>query len=297
MEEVETSNKYLTKLCEEKQSLLKQKSSHLESTEEVVAHLRAECEGMKRELGKMRKEATAVTRDENNVTNGPRGCESVDGGRGMEEESSCDVAELRDSISELSLKLQNSAFQKKRLERELEAMLRENSTLSRNLERTEAELVELQLKFEELSESQTQEAVVSPSPTIPLSPASFTTPRSRKNNLPLLSTPNGHCDCTEVSKSSSSCVASANTNGESLFSELDTQYSSLQQSYGELLHKCTCSASLEHKTERAAVHVGGAGGDGGGARGSGAFKELFDEMFATLRQTAKVADRLIENRA
>ena len=108
-----------------------------------------------------------------------------------EQESTGEVAELRKSVAELTLKLQNSTFQKKRLERELEGVVSENSNLSRTLERTESELAELQLKLEEEATETcaSKETAVSPGPTTPLSPfqsSSFTSSGGTRRHCSVL---------------------------------------------------------------------------------------------------------------
>lgn len=313
MEDVESSNRYLTKLCEERRSLLKQKSSHLESTEEALTHLKTDYESVREDLARARRESLTLTRDREEC-GGPRSVRARDSCDGSVNDGVVEVAELRGkaeqeevsklrvNVVELSQKLQNSAFQKQRLERQVQEVLGENASLTRSLDRTEAELAELQLRFEELSEAagHNQEPPTSPpsSVTTPLTPISLT-PLRRRNVI----SSSGRLDSSSVVEDSSPRTVLSDTNGESLFSELDTQYSNLQQSYGDLLHKCTCSASLEHRGRAdyplpcPAMHSDSLASGGGGGGGSGAFKELFEEMFATLKQTAQVADRLIEKRA
>lgn len=276
-----------------------------------MVRMRNECENAREDLGKLRSSSSTRDKDDTDGTNSSFGkvFQSCDGGEAVKDEHQEEVAVLKDRIGELSLKLQNSAFQKARLEREVEGMLSENTVLSKNLVRAEAELAELHTRYEELSDNCTMEdaSVTSSVPVAPVSPfrsASFAV--FRKNNSSLSTTASHHEHVMETGKSLLTSPLSTGPPdsgmvGESLFSEFDTQFSSLQQSYGELLHKCTCSASLAHRPHR----NGGTGGIGGtsenggsssSSSSSGAFKELFDEVFATLRQTAQVADRLIEKR-
>lgn len=302
VEELEASNEQLTKLCREKQALLEQRSSNLAGVEEDLASARDECDHVRADLDKLRRDSI----EEGRGGNGRGHTSSCDGEERRERE---EMAKVREEVEVISLRVQSSDFQKRRLEREMANVLGENATLSRNLEKAESELAELQLKFHEFDEGHTQEegitphSVTSPNPIPPASPhpSAFALPRQNSSAAsPDDASPIGHSKSEVYSPS-----RNHTTNGQSLFSELDTQYSSLQQSYGDLLHKCTCSASLGHTTQPG-TRVGGGEGVGLSSNGTatgedgpgsgGAFKELFEEMFATLRQTAEVADRLIEKR-
>ncbi|CAI8051502.1 hypothetical protein GBAR_LOCUS28194 [Geodia barretti] len=92
--------------------------------------------------------------------------------------------------------------------------------------------------------------------------------------------------------------------GTSLFSELDSQYSDLQEHYDELVQQCTCSAGLAHRNrmKQAASEMGGADGlsplvtPSPRVDSSQPFKDLFEEVFATLKQTAAVADKLVQRK-
>ena len=55
MDEVETTNKQLNRLCEDRLGLLKQTTAHLESTEELLSQSRAECEAAREEASKLRR--------------------------------------------------------------------------------------------------------------------------------------------------------------------------------------------------------------------------------------------------
>lgn len=305
VEEMERANKELSKLCEGRQTLLDQKTSDLALMEEDLAQNREERSKIQEELAKMRKELAAASgRDD---IDGPIGGRKISdkvsqgkkGGKDEEEE-----AEMKEINKELSLKLQNMAFQKKRLEREMEEVLNENLCLSRSLEKMEAELVDVQSKYEEeRSRSRNSDilsltsppghvsSVVSSLPSTPAVPLSASTIKSSNSHQHFTDSHNKFV----MAESSSSSQPAEGSNGQSLFSELDNEYSTLQERYGELLHRCTCSASLLHKTTH--NHSDETGEVPPPRTGSsGAFKDLFDEMFATLRQTAQVADKLIDRK-
>lgn len=309
VEELESSNEQLTKLCWKRRALLEQKSCSLAGVEEDLASAMDERDHVRADLDQLRRDG------------GEEGGQG--GSKRVHVAATCDsdrmekeeVVKLREEVEALSLKVRSSDFQKQRLEREAAKALRENANLSGNLEKAEAELAELQLRFVELTEISAcsqhgapvtpHSAVTSPSHTTPVSPhRRFAFPRqSSCSTLP------GSTSALELGRSETVVTELphhplGNENGQSLFSELDTQYSGILQSYRELLRKCTCSASLgPHKAQQGADVIGPpsnglvAREKGEGHRVGGAFKELFEEMFATLKQTAAVADRLIEKRS
>lgn len=295
VEELETSNEQLARQCRERQALLDQRTSSLAEAEEDLASARAECDHIKADLERLR--------------NGESGGEEGKGrGRGDEEDGGGkevrdvlleeEVSRLREEVDALTLRVQSSEFQKRRLKREMANALGENATLSKSLEKAEGDLAELQLRLEELTaeppHSASHLALV-----LPFDPSHPTHVQNGSSAVPL-----DEASRYEMAAGESSSTSNGEGNGQSLFSELDTQFSNLQQSYGDLLHKCTCSASLGHRARQVIGKKGAelsfisTEGEGKEGRTGGApFKELFDEMFATLKQTAEVADRLIEKRA
>lgn len=247
-----------------------------------------------------------------------------------------EVARLRSTVRDLSTKLQSSVTQKRQLEREMEELLVDNAGLSQTLEKMGVDMSLLQLRLEEAQERSvhllegrataevTSPIAISPQslslqstavctskkdmiPTVVVTPdTSHTTPpptntasTSTMDTTPERTpehTPEHTPECNPEHTPESDSIAET-SNGHSIFSELDREYSSLQQQYKDLLTNCVCSASQSQQVK---------GGDDKNAKksvskssvssGGEAFKELFDEVFATLRQTALVADRLIEGR-
>ena len=264
VEELENSNKHLTKLCDEKQSLIEEKTAESAEIEKDLTQLREEHDKMCADFDKLRKTVAIIIDQRNGETQNIAVAEK---------EESEEVSQLRETTKELSLKLKDVSFQKRHLERELEEIFSENLNLSRNLEKSEAEVAELHLKFEELSENQE---------------TTWTTPASASvHNTFNLSDPQKH---------SSPDAPLEETNGQSIFSELDSEYNTLQVKYGDLLHKCTCSASLTAYKMQGDESIGSNEQEDsvGFKNKTRNFNKLFEEMFATLRQTAKVADKLLE---
>ncbi len=274
VDELEKSNNRLRKLCNERQNLLEQKNSKLVEIEENVICVRDENDRIKAKLENIRTsggDGGGAVKHENGRSH------SLTITTSSNKEESEELAQLKEAYSELTVKLQNSMFQKKRLERQLEEVISENLSLTTTAERTEIDYAELQQKIEELSKESSETSPISLNTT-------FSAPRI-DSRLPSLS-------------ESAADMPFENAKGESLFSELGgTQYSSLHHhNCGDFLQqKCTCSGAGVVLHKRSGGNRRGDTTDYSPSRESKSFKELFDEMFATLRQTAEVADRLIEN--
>lgn len=80
------------------------------------------------------------------------------------------------------------------------------------------------------------------------------------------------------------------TNIPSLWSELDSQCTTLQGQFDQWVQKCNCSASLEYRKYVKARQ---------GAQQEGSkeplqpFKHIFDELFSSIKETTAVANRLL----
>ena len=273
-EELERNNVRLQKLCDFQENLLTQKSSALADLQKESSQLKNQYEQLQVKVAEERTEGGGCEK-QNSKSDSTDGREpsEMDGG-----------SELQSTVAELTLKVQNSSFQKQKLERELEDILNENQSLVKALERADSEVAELQAKLKAYEENPLEILTLSPKSGRPLSGI---VPTTDDIQSPLSLQP-AHTECRSPKKSTSGDIA-----GLSLFSELEIQNSSLQQRYQELVEECTCSASLFHKkylpstAEEPCIQENGVVMDT-------PFKELFDEVFATLKQTTLVADRLIE---
>ena len=213
--------------------------------------------------------------------------------------SAQEITELQGTIGSLTLKLRDTSYQKQKFESEFREVLSENQTLGQNLERAELEIAELQARlrvYEEASEGQRMECSPIPQKT----PTS--TPSHTSNYQHWCTSPSADESPSRLTKTPK---AGESGLGASLFSELDTQYTDLQLQYEDLLQQCTCSASLSHTTTMHGGLVAASETDdlpatnmskGDSSPLEMPFKMLFDEMFATLKQTAQVADRLIDRK-
>ena len=269
----------LQKLCDIQQTLLAQKTESLKDLQDDYAQLKHNYEQLKVKMAIKENEADNCIVDQQLSSNNLK---SSNGGMFPDKGNCSEFDELQSTVAELTAKVQNSTFQKQKLQREFEDVVNENQSLLKALERADSEMAELQMKLRHFEESSMESVILSPR-----AGHSFTT-TSLTDDLP---SPLTSHKCHKSPKRS----ISEQIDGVSLFSELDSQYSSLQQRYEEMVEECTCSASLIHKkwlsfkTENPAANV-----QDNGEVMETPLKELFDEVFATLKQTTLVADKLIK---
>lgn len=290
-EELERNNQQLQKLCDIQQTLLDQKTSTLCDLQEDYSHLKYQHEQLQVKLAMEQSDTVSCEADQKLHTTNLKSdvVQLKDTGNNPE------VVELQGTLAELTLKVQSSSFQKQKLERELEDVLNENKSLGNALERADSEIAELQMKlrhYEEESLDNVESTTLSPKS----SGHSFTSASPHYIADDPQSPLNSHSSLKKCKSPKMS--APEQIDGLSLFGELDSQYSTLQQQYQELIKECTCSASLLHKewlpskieNPPSSVQENGIVVDT-------PFKELFEEVFATLKQTALVADKLIERKS
>ena len=309
-EEAEKSNTSLTKLCDSQQSQLEQKTAAVQDLEEKIDSVQRECQRLtesSQTLCKSRGEGKS-TRKKAASFNGALSDDAVD-----HPTVSDGTEELRKNVGELTGRLKTANYQREKYEKGLREVLVENQSLSRQLERAESDLGELGTRlraFEEAMERQSLERSCS-SPLV----------QSGQHHFSVSSTPTSSGVFQYSGSVSSPCVGGGEETGgqrllktsrttdsllgTSLFSELDSQYSDLQEHYDQLVQQCTCSAGLAHRN-RMKLAAGSANGltslvtanpgaDSSSAAGQ-PFKDLFEEVFATLKQTAAMADKLVQRK-
>lgn len=315
-EEVEKTNTALTKLYESQATQLEQKTTRLQDQEEKLESLQKECQQMKEEHSElgvnpchscsngsklMRKKATSGGREtpEDFIDHPP-----------IEDSNDEDV---KKTLKELREKLRTVSYQKQKYEKGLREVMIENQTLSRQLEKAEGDASELQARlraFEDAMERQSLERSCS-SPLVHsghyqhLSVSSTPTYNSVFQYSGALPSSSGGED-TSTQPSLKTSRTTDSLLGTSLFSELDSQYSDLQEHYDELLKECTCSAGLAHRNRLKLSTECTSGADGLGSLVASSprtgslsgqpFKDLFEEVFATLKQSAAVADKLVQRK-
>ena len=311
-EELEKANTSLRKLCEGQQAQLENKTTAVQDLEEKLDSVQREYQRVKErcdslELSQLQAVGKScmtakLVRKKSTSFSGELVEDSSEWPTGAQRER-----ELLKTMDEVTEKLRTATYQKQKYEKGLREVLAENQSLSRSLERAEADASELQARlraYEEAMEKQSLERSYGspmPYPAATLLTSSTPTGGSVFQYGSLTSPAE---DSSQLSHKSSRTTESVL--GTSLFSELDSHYSNLQERYDQLLQQCTCSAGLAHRNQLKNM----AAGDGGtgvlsslatqpqaSSSVAGApFKDLFEEVFATLKQTAAVADRLIERK-
>ena len=285
LDELERANDYLQRHVDTQQALIDQKTQKIHTLDDDLTETRQVHE-------RLQETYKQLVADNSNLEDIE--CNSTDGPRRERSGSSCLSSVSVDSslesdrvISELTERVQNLTYQKEKAEKQVAEVLAENETLDKNLEKTEAEIDDLTKKlsaYEDSLDKQTQ----SSTPATPKHFPSTPTPTSQTElSLPPLT--EEHSQYTQGSEES--------PGGMSLFTELDSQFSSLQRNYDSLVQGCTCSASIHHKNwSDKSKEVEMSLSDNRERSLQRPLKELFDEMFATLKQSAQVADRLIERK-
>lgn len=300
-EEMEKLKTSLQKLCESQQLQLEQKTATVEDLEEKLESVQKEYQQMKeknqvlcnngsKSLGKKTTNHSGKCSDEDTV-----------------DHPTASQTDLLKTVQELTEKLRTTNYQKQKYEKGLREVLVENQTLSWNLERVENDVAELQARlraYEDAMEKQSLERSCS-SPFVHsgqhLSVSSTPTHSSVFQYTGGIQSPVGD-DSSQPSLKTSRTTDSLL--GTSLFSELDSQYSDLQEHYDKLVQQCTCSAGLAHRNRLKKTAANTAdlntlvtpSGANSALSGAAPFKDLFEEVFATLKQTAAIADKLVQRK-
>ncbi len=309
---MEATNEELVKFCEDRQVVIEQKSAVVRDLREKADSLEQENRRLKDELEQSQLNteisegdgAKALQRRHSSNVRAYMSPEHYQQQKALLEQ----VTALQEALGKLTLKLQSAQYQRQKLQNELAEVVEENQLLCKTLEKSEMESAELQAKlklYEEASERQH---------SLDSSLSSVTSNRRHRtpSSTPLHSNgfhdhfllPSPGPEDYPMQRSPKMPLDLDDTLGVSLFSELDIQHTTLHKQYSQLLHDCTCSASLTHN-RRQQLGVTEADGDQsqdgkqtvGLTQTDRPFKQLFDDVFATLKQTAQVADRLIERRS
>ncbi len=275
VEELEQTNAQLKRQLVSQHSSLDQKTQQILSLEDELLDTRSQNTLLRERTTQL------MSEKKDSKENTP-----IEENRARERSKSClEVSiETHGTLLELTGQIQKLTFQKEKSQRALTSAMNENESLMKSLEIAEQEIEELTHRvamFEDVVDGQS--STPKPAHSTPSHPTTFVLP----------SPSGGIADHTPLPPSAPE--ESYRDSGVSLFNEIDTEYSSLRYNYDTLVQGCTCSASLRHKTWTKGRGVGVVE-EGVAPSESRPYKELFAEMFATLKQTAQVADRLMERR-
>lgn len=283
LDELERTTDSLQKHVDTQQALIDQKTQKIHTLEDDLMETKLVNE-------KLQEKFEQLVAD-NSSSHDDIDYNTIDCNRRERSSSSCPSCVSVDSssetdkvVSELTERVQNLTYQKEKAEKQAAEVLAENETLDNNLEKAEAEIDDLAKKLSVYEDNLDKQVQLS-------------TPATPKH-YPPTSTPTGFSLPPLMEEHSLHTHESEECpGGISLFNEFDSQFSSLQRNYDNLVEGCTCSASIRHKTRSDKSREGEASLSESRVRSlDRPFKELFDEMFATLKQTAEVADKLIERK-
>jgi DNA repair exonuclease SbcCD ATPase subunit len=308
VEELEKTSSSLTKLCESQQVQLELKTATVQDLEEKLDSVQNEYGQMKERCESM--ELSHVQQTLSNRDKATRKKAASFNGELSQDTVDCLTMSQREqdlvkAVEELTEKLRTANYQRGKYEKGLQEVVAENQTLSRSLERVEADAGELQARlraYEDAMEKQSLErSYSSPMPHSGQHLSVSSTPTSTvmfqyTSGLP---SPSGEESNRPSARTADSLL------GTSLFSELDSQYSDLQERYDQLVQQCTCSAGLAHRNQMKLSAADGSGDvlhslapsdEASSVSPVAPFKDLFEEVFATLKQTAAVADKLAQRK-
>lgn len=173
-----------------------------------------------------------------------------------------EIFELKSNNKSLNNKIQSISKQKMKLEGEITTLTDANRTLEQSLAETEGKLVKLQSKLDSLeNEKQPSKDSVS-------------------------------SDTTDYHPAFEKKSEGTMKNGVSLFGELDEQFLQLQKQFKDLVVSCNCSASLPFRDKysynnQKCVEIRKP------SVNRKPFQHIFDKIYATLKETTVVADRLL----
>lgn len=189
-------------------------------------------------------------------------------------------------VEDLSIKLQNTNYQKNKTQTLLDAVKTENAKLSELLEKTELENTELRSYVSTLEEKLLNLSTSEPvTPSLP--------PTSPPRNFSARYPPEESPSFSRVT---------------TLDTELLVDYQTMKDQYDLMVSNCRCESNSHTRVEdgdtaKGDVFNGVDGKDkknkteGGVIMKEASLKDLFQDVYATLKATTVVADRLIEKRS
>jgi DNA repair exonuclease SbcCD ATPase subunit len=196
-----------------------------------------------------------------------------------------DLLELKQLVCDLKVQLENSTYQKSKIQQTLDKFTSDNAGLIKTIERNEVEILELQNHIASLEEYLADRSLPA-TPNRIQSPKSICTSPVKSNGRhfsndftdddSILTTPMKHLP--EESKS----------NGLPLFAELQAEYNTLQNRFDTFLSNCSCRANLPYKASQPPFTLKVLN------KTDTSLRVLFQEVYDTLKQTSAVADKLIE---
>ena len=289
LEEVEMHNKEL-------EARLNKKDVTLQLKGRIVDDLQAKLEALKLENSSLQ-EALSKSR----LKNGEIRTHSRSlSGAGLKSTCSGDrqpSTELNEMVDELTTKLQNITYQKNKLELQLATLHTENSKLVEIVSKQETEIGDLQNHIKFLEE------VVAGGCSQPTTPHLLVSPKGTPSHSLLVQATDptllhsiGGESSLDMSLSERNSKA---PHGVTLFSELQTEFNTLQSNFENIIRNCSCPASSAYKTKETNIEETDTPLSSQAQKvkwSSSQMKGLFDEVYATLKQTTVVADQLIEKR-
>jgi len=173
-----------------------------------------------------------------------------------------EILELKSSKKSLNSKIYSVSKEKIRLEGEIATLVDANRMLEQSLAEAEGKISKLMSKVDLLESEKTL------------------------NHLTNNGDTTDHPGIVDMEKK----VEGSVKNGVSLFGELDMQFLQLQKQFQDLVTTCNCSASLPYKDKYTRKKAEQKRSPSVTRK---PFQHIFDKIYATLKETTVVADRLL----
>lgn len=181
------------------------------------------------------------------------------------------LREHHDLVDDLNVKLQNMTYQKSKLQQVLDKTSAENIKLAEMLDKSDTENIELHARIKSLEEELNRD------PSEPPTPSSITNSLKHSSFLLDYNFSNRDEEAGEV----------GSLNEMTLFGELQKDYISLKGKYDAMMTDCKCGSSKR-------VEVANDKSPPAGSSTDSSLRDLFQEVYATLKRSTLVADRLID---
>ena len=179
-----------------------------------------------------------------------------------------EILELKSHNKSLNNKIQSISRQKMKLEGEITTLTDTNRTLEQSVAEAEGKMQKLQARLD-LLENEKQSSLCNGKESV-------------------------SSDTTDYHPAFEKLSDGMMKNGVSLFGELDEQFIQLQKQFKDLVTSCNCSASLPYRDKfpfnnnlKKRVEMNKP------SVNKKPFQHIFDKIYATLKETTIVADRLL----
>lgn len=216
-------------------------------------------------------------------------------------ETSRKSKEMQELLDDLTKTLNDTKYQKNKMKQNADMISSENKKLKELLMKAETEVIELEAQvrvLEEASCERSQPATPIPTPLSPGRRAPLQSSMSNPGNI--CPHCNGSLFETIFEDSLVSGSPTGNNNStDTLFTEFQNESNALQLKFNKLVQDCTCSASIPYKEvmlDTPPPFIETPPTNEPATEEPSSLKDLFEEVYLSLKKTSVVADQLMSTR-